>query len=322
MKKKNIIYVLLLLMLFTSCQKENEKIKINYAANQTVLDENGEILIKDKIALLWWDGNSEKIGLFNTYTDSLDIIGTVGDLSVWSRQCIVKDDTLYTFGYSGDDMQQLLYKNDLKTGALVSRTNVFSDYNNITIAGRYNNTIILLWCNDTITNIGELHTNSDSISFIGTVGDMSFWSRQCIVKDDTLYTFGYSGDNMQLLLYKNDLKTGALVSKTDMSSELINLTIAGKYNNNILLLWWNGTTESFGVLNTASNTITEIGIVGDLQWWQGLCFVNENTLYTFGFNERDESSNMLYKNDLKTGSLISKSNYNSNLTSLTISKNK
>ena len=210
MKKQNLFYLFLILIVFNSCKKEETEIEINYASNPIQYNIDGTFLSQDKIAFLWWDGNSEKIGLFNSNTDSLVVIGTVGDLQWWQQQCIVK----------------------------------------------------------------------------------------------------------------NDLATGELISKTEMSADMSNITIAGRHKDEIILLWWDGTSEKFGTLNSNSNTITIIGTVGDLQWWQRLCFVTENTLYTFGFNENDNSMNMLYKNKLGTGNLISKSNYNTTLINLTISKNK
>ena len=231
MKKQNLFYLFLILIVFNSCKKEETEIEINYASNPIQYNIDGTFLSQDKIAFLWWDGTSEKIGLFNSNTDSLIVIGTVGDLQWWQQQCIVKDDTLYTFGFNENDKSM----------------------------------------------------------------------------------------NM---LYKNDLGTGELISKTEMSADMSNITIAGRHKDEIILLWWDGTSEKFGTLNSNSNTITIIGTVGDLQWWQRLCFVTENTLYTFGFNENDNSMNMLYKNKLGTGNLISKSNYNTTLINLTISKNK
>lgn len=233
MIKQNLNCLLFLLLLFSSCLKEASDIqfKENYAKNSIQYFSNSKYPSQDKIALLWWDATSEKIGLFNTVTDSLVVVGTVGDLQWWLQQCLVKEDILYTFGFNEND-----------------------DSNN--------------------------------------------------------------------MLYKNDIETGKLISKTKIDSNLINLTIAGRYNNEIILLWWDGTSQKFGRMDTNTDSVSTIGVVGDLHWWQNLCFINDNTLYTFGFNENDESYNMLYKNDLVTGNLISKNKYNSNLVNLTISKNK
>lgn len=341
MKKQNLIYLVIMVLALTRCQKEETE--ANYAANPiryTINNVSGSYVSQDKIALLWWDGTSEKVGLYNTNTDNIVTIGTVGDLQIWQGQSIVKDDTLYTFGFNandslnnGSDSQILkLYRNDVKTGALISKTSMPYDLTNLTIAGRHNNEIILLWWNGSSQQFGVLDTNSDTIVTIGTVGDIEWWQQQCIIKDDILYTFGTAAnandssntgsDIRNTILYKNDLNTGTLISNTVMPSGMDNITIAGRYNDEILLLWWDGTSEKFGVLNATSNTISPIGVVGDLQLWQGLCFVNENTLYTFGLDGIDNTNQKLYKNDLKTGSLISKSNHNTNLINLTISKNK
>lgn len=324
MKKWNVVYLLFFLVLLNCCEKEESEPENQYALNPSMMDKNGKYPTRDKIVLLWWDGTTEKIGLYNTVTDSLVEVGQIDDLQWWQLQCIVKEDTLYTFGYDDDELSKLiLYKNELKNGTLISKTDLSSDMTNLTIAGRYNNDIVLVWWNDNSENIGLLNTTTNSVKVIGVIDDLKWWQQQCIIKDDILFTFGFNGDDVsQLVLYKNDLATGAFISKTNMPSDMTNTTIAGRKDGEILLLWWNGTNEDFGILNSDSNTIIKTGTVGDLQWWQRLCFVTDKTLYTFGFNESDESTNNLYKNELKSGNLLSKSVYNSNYVNLTISKNK
>ena len=135
MKKQNLFYLFLILIVFNSCKKEETEIEINYASNPIQYNIDGTFLSQDKIAFLWWDGNSEKIGLFNSNTDSLVVIGTVGDLQWWQRLCFVTENTLYTFGFNeNDNSMNMLYKNKLGTGNLISKSNYNTTLINLTIS--------------------------------------------------------------------------------------------------------------------------------------------------------------------------------------------
>ena len=104
-------------------------------------------------------------------------------------------------------------------------------------------------------NFDVLNVDSGSVSpkTIGIVGDLYSWYLQCIVKDNYLYAIGSNKNSTQNMLYKCDLKTGNLVSQTNIPSNLINLAIAGIYDKNIVGIKEYDGVKSFKIIPIKSD---------------------------------------------------------------------
>ena len=121
------------------------------------------------------------------------------------------------------------------------------------------NNVIVLWWGGSTEEFGTLNSGSGIITSVGSVGDLQWWSSQCIVHGDTLHVLGENGSNTtQLKLYKCDLSKGNLLSQGNIAPGLTNLTIAGVYNNQVIVLGWNGSSEVFGTLNTTSGFLSRL----------------------------------------------------------------
>ncbi len=80
----------------------------------------------------------------------------------------------------------------------------------------------LLWYNDLTKCFRSLKLNEDSVSFLRVSGNLIWWQLQSIVQMDTLFTIGCHDFVEGIYLYKNNLKTGNLISRFCSSSAVVN----------------------------------------------------------------------------------------------------
>lgn len=278
-----------------------------------ILKKYDETVLKGPV-VVWWDGKDKELfGFFNPDEGSIYTVGTVGDLRMWnsSMPCTVIDGKLIAYGIPPDGVycREKIYICDLYNGTLLKTLNW--NGNGFTIAGSYKKNIVIVWHNDKVEKYGIINLENGDLETIGTVGDMRWWtgSMPCKVFGDKLIVIGVPGEDADWenqKIYICDMQSDSLIKTIAIDKK--NISIAGFYNEKMVLVWWSGEEEKFGLVDLDNETLEIIGTVGDMKWWNvsGPCTVFDDKLIVIGLP--DDSNGVLnqkyYVCDLKTGNLI------------------
>lgn len=166
---------------------------------------------------------------------------------------------------------------------------------------------------------------------VGTVGDLMWWSQDSTAADSDSHTVYVAGSNEagESKLYTLDTLSGELVSEVvvDIGSLQLPLALSVSLDGqSVLGFRWNGATEDYVAIDSATGAISVLGTVGDLEMWSTETALDRaaGRMYVIGTNHGGTTK--LYVLDAGTGDLLSDvplvgsgGQYDLNITGLAVS---
>ncbi|MCJ7449219.1 MAG: M12 family metallopeptidase [Bacteroidales bacterium] len=158
--------------------------------------------------------------------------------------------------------------------------------------------VLSIWWDGTNEYYGVFDLGTVTLSVLGTVGDLKWWTGSCFISDYKLYAAGIP-TSQTYKLYICDLNSGTLLKDYNVPESIYT---AGMYNDKPVLLWWDGSHGRYGLFDLGFGTLTTIGSIGDLTGWTGSCFIYDSLLYVAGVT--NSQINKLYVCNLNSGELV------------------
>ncbi len=286
------------------------------AANSTSSTSlRGEVPVRvGSLAAFSWNGTAEEYAWINVHSGHQHVVGTVGDMQSWTFNTLAVDhqqDVLHIVAFNAANVQKV-YSLHSRTGMLLSDPPLTGI--DFAIAGlvltQSGKLVGFAW--DAASNsekIYALDTMTGVVTEMGTVGDLQYWQTETAYSPlaDEIYVAGITASN-ESKLYVMNATSGALVRSVGFTlngTALDNiLGFAMNSAGSLIAYHWNGSSEQMLQIDTTSGAATEIGTVGDLQFWSTVADVNltNDRAYVIGTNAANE--NKLYTLDTVTGALV------------------
>jgi hypothetical protein len=257
-------------------------------------------LAADPIAIRWNPAlTREEFGVLSASTGAFTFRGVVGDLATWSGQSFVEGNTLYVLGWNAANNQRLYILNAL-TGASINAMNI-GNTSSYYLGGRNAaGELIVIWWDGAVERFGVMNTSTGAVTNRGIVGDLLSWSGQSRMDGNTLYVFG-NGPADAKNLYVLDTVAGTTLRTVNVGTTYSYYLAGVNSGGELIVIWWDGADERFGVMNTTTGVVTPRGVVGDLTGWSGQSLLDGNTLQVIGSNG---ATSKLYIYDSVTGAEV------------------
>jgi hypothetical protein len=289
----------------------------NNAANSTqvVLAAGGQVPVGvGSLAAFSWNGSAEEYWWLNVHNGKKKLVGTVGDMQSWAMNTLVNDhdqDRVYIVAFDAAQTQKV-YSLHAKTGVLLGDppiTGVSAELLGlvVTSAGML---VGFAWDPAAMAEkMYSIDPVTGAAATLGIVGDLQYWQTETTYSALTneVYVAGIDSNNTHKL-YVMDAQSGALVRSAPFTQNGAPITdVLGLATNSLghlIAYRWNGSAEQMLRIDTTTGEATELGIVGDLQYWSSTADINvtNDRAHVIGINAANE--NKLYTLDTMTGALL------------------
>lgn len=266
------------------------------------------------LAAFSWNGSAEEYWWLNVHNGNKKLVGTVGDMKSWAMNTLVNDhsqDRIYIVAFDAAQTQKL-YSLHAKTGALVADPPITGTSAAllglmVTSAG----TLVGFAWDDAamLEKMYSIDPATGVVSTLGVVGDLQAWQTETTYSalTDEIYVAGIDSNNTHKL-YVMNTQSGTFVRSvpfTQNGSPIQDvLGLATNSAGHLIAYRWNGSAEQMLRIDPLTGVATELGIVGDLQFWSSTADINvtNDRAYVIGINAANE--NKLYTLDTMTGALL------------------
>lgn len=266
------------------------------------------------LAAFSWNGSAEEYWWLNVHNGNKTLLGTVGDMQSWAMNTLVNDhaqDRVYIVAFDAAQTQKV-YSLHAKTGALladppITGTSAALLGLMVTSAG----TLVGFAWDDAamLEKMYSIDPATGVVTTLGVVGDLHYWQTETTYSTitDEIYVAGIDPNNTHKL-YVMDAQSGTLVRSvpfTQNGSPIQDiLGLATNSLGHLIAYRWNGSAEQMLRIDPLTGVTTELGIVGDLQFWSSTADINvtNDRAHVIGINAANE--NKLYTLDTTTGALL------------------
>lgn len=279
------------------------------------VDARGQVNVKvGSLAAFTWNGSAEEYWWMNVHNGKKKVLGTVGDMQSWTTNTLAIDhqqERIYIVAFDAANTQKV-YSLHAKTGALLADPPVTGISATLVGILLVQSGMLVGFAWDVATLTEKMYSLDPATGVgteLGVVGDLQTWQTETAYSaaNDEVYIGGITDTN-ECRLYAMNATTGAFLRAVPMTWNGMPidglLGLATNRGGDIIGYRWNGSAEQMMRLDPMTGVATELGIVGDLQWWSTVADINvtNDRAYVVGTNAANE--NKLYTLDTQTGALI------------------